>query len=50
MIITTGSTTTTTFFIGAHYAQQISQTRVRQIITAIGFIIAAVTFYKEFLD
>lgn len=38
------------YFIGAHYAQQISQTRVRQIITAIGFIISAVTFYKEFLE
>jgi uncharacterized membrane protein YfcA len=37
------------YFLGAHYAQRISQQRVRQIITAIGFIISAVTFYKEFL-
>lgn len=37
------------YFIGSHYAQRIPQARVRQIITAIGFIIAAVMFYKEFL-
>ena len=37
------------YFIGALYAQRIPQARVRQIITAIGFIIAGVTFYKEFL-
>lgn len=37
------------YFIGAHYSQRIPQSRVRQIITAIGFIISAVTFYKEFL-
>jgi len=37
------------YFIGAHYAQRIPQVRVRQLITAIGFIIAGVTFYKEFL-
>jgi len=37
------------YFIGAHYAQRIPQIRVRQITTAIGFIIAGVTFYKEFL-
>jgi uncharacterized membrane protein YfcA len=36
------------YFIGAHYAQRIPQTRVRQTITAIGFIISSVTFYKEF--
>lgn len=38
------------YFIGSHYSQRIPQTRVRQIITAIGFTIAGVTFYKEFLD
>jgi uncharacterized membrane protein YfcA len=37
------------YFVGAHYAQRIPQKRVRQIITAIGFLIAGVTFYKEFL-
>lgn len=38
------------YFIGSHYSQRIPQAHVRQIITAIGFVIAAVTFYKEFLD
>jgi hypothetical protein len=37
------------YFVGAHYAQRIPQARVRQIITVIGFLIAGVTFYKEFL-
>jgi uncharacterized membrane protein YfcA len=37
------------YFIGAHYSQRIPQVRVRQIITAIGFLISGVTFYKEFL-
>ena len=37
------------YYLGAHFSQRIPQKRVRQIITAIGFIIAAVTFYEEFL-
>jgi uncharacterized protein len=37
------------YFLGSHYAQRISQNRVRQTITLIGFILTAVTFYKEFL-
>jgi uncharacterized membrane protein YfcA len=37
------------YYLGAHYSQQIPQIRVRQIITAIGFILSAVTFYKEFV-
>lgn len=37
------------YFLGAHYSQRIPQTRVRQIITAIGFLLAAITFYKEFI-
>jgi uncharacterized membrane protein YfcA len=37
------------YYLGAHYAQRISQRRVRQIITAVGFILSAVTFYKEFV-
>jgi uncharacterized membrane protein YfcA len=37
------------YFLGAHYSQRISQNRVRQIVTAIGFTISAVTFYEEFL-
>ncbi|MBI3857948.1 MAG: sulfite exporter TauE/SafE family protein [Planctomycetes bacterium] len=37
------------YFVGSHYAQRIPQARVRTLITAIGFIIAAASFYKEFL-
>ena len=37
------------YFLGSHYAQRIPQQRVRQIITLIGFVISAVTFYQEFL-
>ena len=37
------------YFLGAHYSQRIPQARVRQIITVIGFTIAVLTFYKEFL-
>lgn len=37
------------YFLGSHFSQRISQARVRQIITAIGFLIAGVTFYKQFI-
>ena len=37
------------YYLGAHYSQRIPQARVRQIITVIGFILSAITFYKEFL-
>ncbi len=37
------------YYLGAHYAQRLPQRRVRQIITAIGFIISGVTFYREFV-
>lgn len=37
------------YFLGSHYSQRIPQKRVRQIITTIGFVLSAVTFYKEFL-
>jgi len=37
------------YFLGSHYAQRIPQQRVRQIITGIGFLLSAVTFYKEFV-
>ncbi len=37
------------YFLGAHYAQRIPQPRVRQLITLIGFVISAVTFYEQFL-
>lgn len=36
------------YFLGAHYSQRIPQKRVRQMITTIGLILSAVTFYKEF--
>ncbi len=38
------------YFIGSHYSQRIPQKYVRHMITAIGLIISAITFYKEFLD
>jgi uncharacterized membrane protein YfcA len=37
------------YFLGAHFSQRISQARVRQIVTAIGFIISGATFYQEFV-
>lgn len=46
-IMTTGAVLG--YFLGAHYAQRIPQARVRVIITIIGFILSAFTFYKEFI-
>ena len=37
------------YYFGAHFAQRIPQQRVRQLITAVGFLISAITFYKEFI-
>jgi len=37
------------YFVGAHYSQRVPQAWVRRIVTLIGFILAAATFYKEFL-
>ena len=37
------------YYIGSHYSQRIAQARVRQLITAVGFIIAGITFYQEFI-
>jgi uncharacterized protein len=37
------------YYLGSHYAQRIPQNRVRQMITLIGFILSAVTFYQEFI-
>lgn len=37
------------YFLGAHYSQRIPERRVRQIITSIGFVLSAITFYKEFI-
>lgn len=36
------------YYLGSHYSQRISQRRVRQLITAIGFVLSAVMFYKQF--
>jgi uncharacterized protein len=37
------------YYIGAHSSQLLPQRRVRQIITAIGFTISAVLFWRQFL-
>lgn len=37
------------YFLAAHYAQRISQRRVRQLISGIGFGISGVMFYKQFV-
>jgi len=37
------------YFLGSHYSQKIPQARVRQVITAIGLLLSAWTFYKQFL-
>jgi uncharacterized membrane protein YfcA len=37
------------YYLSAHYAQRISQQRVRQLISAIGFGISGVMFYKQFV-
>ena len=37
------------YYLGAHYSQRIPQKRVRQLITAIGFILSAITFYEQFV-
>lgn len=37
------------YFLGSHYSQRISQGTVRQIITAIGLILSAWTFYQQFV-
>jgi uncharacterized membrane protein YfcA len=37
------------YYLGSHFSQRIPQARVRQIITAIGFIISGLTFYQEFM-
>ncbi len=37
------------YYLGSHYSQRIPQARVRQIITAIGFMISGWTFYQQFV-
>jgi hypothetical protein len=36
------------YFLGSFWSQKIPQQRVRQLITVIGLVLSAVTFYKEF--
>ena len=36
------------YFSGSHFAQRVSQTAVRRIITAIGFSISAILFWRQF--
>ncbi len=36
------------YFVGAHYSQRIPQLYVRHLITAIGFLISAVLFWRQF--
>lgn len=37
------------YLLGSHFSQRIPQQRVRQLISLIGLVLSAVTFYKEFL-
>jgi uncharacterized membrane protein YfcA len=39
----------TGYFLGSHFSQRISQKRVRQLITLIGFALSLIMFYQEFL-
>ena len=36
------------YWVGAHYSQRLPQQRVRGIITTVGFVMSAVTFWKQF--
>jgi hypothetical protein len=37
------------YFVGSHFSQRIPQAWVRRIVTAVGFVLSGVTFYKAFL-
>jgi uncharacterized membrane protein YfcA len=37
------------YYLGAHYSQRLPQSYVRRIVTAVGFTLAAITFYQQFL-
>jgi len=37
------------YFLGAHYSLRLPQHYVRRIVTVIGFTLAAITFYEQFL-
>ncbi len=36
------------YWLGAHFSQRLPQQRVRALITVIGFVMSAVTFWKQF--
>jgi uncharacterized membrane protein YfcA len=36
------------YWLGAHRAQRIPAAAVRQVVTGIGLVLAALTFWKEF--
>ncbi len=36
------------YYLGSHYSQRISQVQIRRMITAIGFLLSGLTFYREF--
>jgi len=37
------------YYLGSHYSQRIPPTRVRQLITLIGLVLAAIMFYQQFV-
>jgi uncharacterized membrane protein YfcA len=37
------------YWAGSHFSQKIPQRRVRQVITAIGFLLSAIMFYQQFI-
>jgi hypothetical protein len=37
------------YWLGAHYSQRLPQMAVRRLITVIGFVMSAVTFWKQFM-
>jgi len=37
------------YFVGAHFSQRLPQQYVRRIVTGVGFTLAAVTFYQQFM-
>ena len=37
------------YYLGSHYSQRIPPARVRQLITLIGLVLAAIMFYQQFV-
>ena len=36
------------YFLGSHFSQRVAPRRVRQLITLIGFVLSAITFWEQF--